>query len=60
MKQYIFLLFVLLSNLKITAQDMSIEFSIEWKDKLDFHFDEFKDENIHPALVMVKQTKIIS
>jgi hypothetical protein len=32
---------------------MSIEFSIEWENKLDFQFEEFKDENIRPAFLNI-------
>jgi len=53
MKQYIFLFLTLFIVIHSTAQDMSIEFSIEWKDKLDFHFNEFKDENIRPAYLNI-------
>ena len=43
---------------KLTAQEMSIEFSIEWKENLDFQFEEVKDHDIHPAFLYIKYRNI--
>jgi hypothetical protein len=53
MKQYLIFFLFFLFFAKLTAQDISIEFSIEWKDKLDFQFKEFKNGNIHPAYLNI-------
>jgi hypothetical protein len=58
MKQYIFILYIILSYTKVIAQDISIEFSIEWKNKLYFQFPEFKNENIHPAFLNITYRNI--
>jgi hypothetical protein len=58
MKYCVFLLFIVLIYTKIVAQDMSIEFSIEWKDQLDFQFKELKDGNIRPAYLNITYRNI--
>jgi hypothetical protein len=58
MKQYIFLIFVFSINIRLAAQDMSIEFSIEWKNSLDFSFKELKDYDIRPAYLNITYRNI--
>ncbi|GHT25944.1 hypothetical protein AGMMS4957_21310 [Bacteroidia bacterium] len=58
MKRYITLVLLLLLSIRLVAQDMSIEFSIEWKDKLDFQFEEIKNENISPAFFNITYRNI--
>jgi hypothetical protein len=53
MKQSIFFIFLSLITVQSVAQDVSIEFSIEWKDKLDFTFQEIENGNIHPAFLNI-------
>jgi hypothetical protein len=52
-KDYIILFFLLSLSFRLVAQDISIEFSIEWGNKLNFQFEKFKDENIRPAFLNI-------
>jgi hypothetical protein len=58
MKQYVCLIFLFLFFAKLEAQDISIEFSIEWKNELDFQFKELKNDNIHPAYLCIAYRNI--
>jgi len=51
-KIFIFVLFCVGFN-EVYTQNLSVEFSIEWKEKLNFQFKEFKDENIRPAYLNI-------
>jgi hypothetical protein len=35
------------------AQDVSVEFSVEWRNHLGFHFNELSDTNVHPAYLHI-------
>lgn len=58
MNKYIVSIFFVLVCSKISAQDISIEFSIEWKDKLDFQFKELEQESIRPAYLNITYRNI--
>jgi len=58
MKQCILLIFLLTLTIQLLAQDMSIEFSIEWKEKLDFQFREIQDHAIRPAYLHITYRNI--
>jgi len=58
MQKYILVILIVLSCTNIIAQDISIEFSIERKEKLDFQFKELQDHVIRPAYLHITYRNI--
>jgi hypothetical protein len=47
-------------TITLSAQEMSIEFSIEWKDKLNFTFNELADRDLKPTFLNITYRNITS
>ncbi|MCL2598203.1 MAG: hypothetical protein FWD66_11270 [Paludibacter sp.] len=61
MRQIFFLfIFVLIELTEIYAQDVSIEFSIEWKNKIDFPFSELQGRDVKPAYLHITYRNLSS
>jgi hypothetical protein len=58
MKYNIILQFFLLISIQLSAQYVSVEMSIEWKNELNFHFKELQDMNISPAYLNITYRNI--